>query len=77
MSLGAQIGRRVREERDKADLTMWVLAQRCGIDPGYISKLERGEIDNPGVETLAKIFPVLGMSADEFVLPSVPAEATH
>jgi len=50
----------VKKYRENANLSQQELAQKSGIIQSYISKLERGKINNLTIETLEKIFSVLG-----------------
>ena len=40
------------------------VAQRVGIEPAYLSKIERGEMAPPGEETIRKLASELGEDAD-------------
>ena len=50
----------------KADASFSVrkLAARVGIEPSYLSKIERGEQSPPGEETIRKIAAELGENSD-------------
>lgn len=67
MKLGETIGGRVRQERESRGLTQYQLAQSAESEPSYIGRLERGEIDNPGLESVVKILNVLGIKLDEII----------
>lgn len=43
------------------------LAARVGVEPSYLSKIERGEQPPPGEETIRKIARELGEDADVFL----------
>ena len=55
-----------REELRKTDATYSVrqVARRMGIQPSYLSKVERGEVSPPSEETTRKLAHQLGVDAD-------------
>ena len=58
------LGKRVRELREQAKLTQEVLAERSGLDPSYISGIERA-VRNPSVLSLARLSHGLGYTVSE------------
>lgn len=65
MGLGEQM-RKAREARQEGDKKAWSLrrvAARLGIEPSYLSKLERGELA-PGEDLLCRIADELGGDKD-------------
>lgn len=48
------LGKNVSELRNKKELTQEQLAERSGLDPSYISGIERG-VRNPSVLSLARL----------------------
>lgn len=65
MSLGSEI-RGARESRREAGGKPWSLRQvagRLGIEPSYLSKIERGEAE-PGEELVGRLAAELGGDAD-------------
>ena len=65
MSFGALI----RESREKAlhkdrNFSLRKTAHRIGIQPSYLSKIERGELPPPGEEVICKLAADLGLDAD-------------
>ncbi len=58
----AEIGRRVREHRQAAGLTLAALAQGAGFGKAYLSRIENGK-KVPPIGTLARIAEVLGIEA--------------
>lgn len=50
----------VKKYRENADLSQQELAQKSGIIQPFISKLEKGKINNLTLKTVEKIFSVLG-----------------
>ncbi len=56
------VGRRIRELRG-FDMTQQEFAQRIGVSQGYLSNMERGEVEI-GVEILVHISQVFSKSLD-------------
>ncbi len=65
MTLGAHI-RRVREQRRATDRSFSVrqVAQRVGIEPSYLSKVEREVVPPPSEATIRRIALELGEDSD-------------
>lgn len=62
-----EFGRYLREQREaKAgrDFSLRRVAGRVGIEPSYLSKIERGEQSPPGEETIRRIADDLGEDPD-------------
>ena len=65
----AALGRRLRSLRearaaDDPAYSLRRLAQRCGVTPAYLSRVERGEVAPPGEETIVKLARYLGDDPD-------------
>ena len=60
----AALGRNVRRRREARALTQEKLAQKAGLDPTYISGIERG-LRNPGIKNVAKLAKTLGLTTGE------------
>jgi transcriptional regulator with XRE-family HTH domain len=58
------LGKRVRELREQGKLTQEALAERSGLDPSYISGIERG-VRNPSILSLARLAIGLNASVSE------------
>jgi HTH-type transcriptional regulator, competence development regulator len=58
--------RRARERRYKSDqaFSLRQVAARVGIEPAYLSKIERGIFQPPSEETIVKLAEVLGEDKD-------------
>jgi DNA-binding XRE family transcriptional regulator len=54
------IGLLIRDTRKEAGLTQKEIADRMGISQQVISRLEKGEVDNPTIDTLSRIADVAG-----------------
>lgn len=50
-----RLGRRTRELRELRGVTLSAAADLAGVAKSYLSKLEKGEVENPGVRTLTSI----------------------
>lgn len=60
----ATLGLNVRRQREAKELTQEKLAERAGIDPTYISGIERG-LRNPGIKNVARLARALGLTTAE------------
>lgn len=60
----AALGQNVRRRREARDLTQEKLAEKAGLDPTYISGIERG-LRNPGIKNVARLAKALGFSTAE------------
>ena len=63
-SVLAALGQNVRRRREAKELTQEKLAERAGLDPTYISGIERG-LRNPGIKNVAKLAKALGLTTAE------------
>ena len=61
---------KIRTYRIKRGLTIKELADRCGVSPGYICHLEKGNRDNPSTEVMENIAIVLGKTIPEIFFPN-------
>jgi len=69
MSIETAFGSLVRERRealrtDDPRFSVRQVAARVGIEPAYLSKIERGEMAPPGEATIRKLAGELGEDAD-------------
>lgn len=60
----ASLGLNVRRRREARELTQEKLAEKAGLDPTYISGIERG-LRNPGIKNVAKLARALGLTTAE------------
>jgi len=58
------LGLNVRRQREAKELTQENLAERAGLDPTYISGIERG-LRNPGIKNVARLAKALGLTTSE------------
>ncbi len=58
------LGRNVRRRREARELTQEKLAEKAGLDPTYISGIERG-LRNPGIKNVARLAKALGLTTSE------------
>jgi transcriptional regulator with XRE-family HTH domain len=61
------LGRNVRRHRDAHRLTQEILAERAGLDPTYISGIERG-LRNPGIKNVARLAKALKVSTSKLCM---------
>ena len=61
----SRLGVTLRHARERLNLTQAVLADRVGIAPNHLLRLETGEKSNPRFETIARLAAELGLSLDE------------
>jgi transcriptional regulator with XRE-family HTH domain len=59
------IGGRIREARDRAELTQCQLADAAGVEQSQVSRWERGE--SPKIESVRKLADVLGVRPGELI----------
>lgn len=57
----AALGQNVRQRREARELTQEKLAEKAGLDPTYISGIERG-LWNPGIRNVARLAKALGLT---------------
>lgn len=69
------LGRRIREERLKLNLTQEKLSEAINVSTTYIGQIERGE-RCPTLDTLIKISNSLGVSIDYLLHESMESSAT-
>ena len=60
-------GDRLREVRDKRLLSQRELAERAGLSPTTILKLESGRVDEPHPRTIRKLADALEVDPDELL----------
>jgi len=70
-----QIGGRIRLLRTGARMTQEDLAERTGVNPNYLGRIERGEI-NVTIQTLTAIAEGLKVGLFDIVRPSRPEPDT-
>ena len=63
--INEDIGRKIKDLRNKVGLTQQELADRTELTKGYISQLERGQVA-PSVITLFDLIECLGSTPEEF-----------
>lgn len=57
-------GLNVRKQRESRDFTQEKLSEASGLDPTYISDIERGQ-RNPGIKNVARLAKALGLTTAE------------
>lgn len=61
---------KIKKERSLLGFSIYELAERTGLTPGYISNLERGERDNPSKDTMESIAKALNKTVSEIFFPN-------
>ena len=59
----------LRQEREKKGISQQELARRSGVLQQTISKIEKGETTNPGVETLNTLAIAMGCTLGDVYKP--------
>jgi transcriptional regulator with XRE-family HTH domain len=62
---GTDVGRRIAEQRGKANLTVADVAERAGMSPQYLSYLESSPAANPTPATITRLAAALGVAPSE------------
>ena len=57
----------VAEKRQEAGLTSKQLAERSGLSPAYISRIEKGDYESPSLPSLRALAEGLGLSLRDFL----------
>ena len=60
-----KVGKRIKQLREKNNLTQEVFAEKCGLDRTYITSIERGK-RNISIVNLEKISNAFNISLREF-----------
>lgn len=60
-----KVGKRIKQLREKNNMTQEVFAEKCGLDRTYITSLERGK-RNISIVNLEKIANAFNISLSEF-----------
>jgi len=68
--LAQQVGKRIKELREKTGLSQEKFALECGLDRTYINSLEHGR-RNITLESLKKILDILNISFKDFFDSSI------
>lgn len=67
MSSKVQLGKIIKKARENAGLTQEQLAEKVGVHPSYVSRIERGKEDNPTREVLRNIAKLLNVKAEDLL----------
>ena len=70
-----QLGKRITQLRElhPERKSLSALAEAAGIAKSYLLKIERGEVENPGLNTLNSIARALGVTIADLLSPLEPA----
>lgn len=62
-----RLGERLRHLRELRGMSITALAAAAGIAKSYLAKLERGEVDNPGLKTLQALATALDATLSDLL----------
>jgi transcriptional regulator with XRE-family HTH domain len=62
------LGRRVKHLRELKGWSLGGLAEAASLSKSYLAKLERGDVENPGLQTLQAIAAALGATLADFLM---------
>jgi len=65
-----KISKLIRERRRSLNLTIEQLAEKSGVSESFISRIERGEVDNVRIKKLNYIANALNMQLSDFFTDS-------
>jgi transcriptional regulator with XRE-family HTH domain len=65
-----QVGQRLTEIRELQGRSLSEVAEAAGIAKSYLLKLERGEVENPGLATLDTVAKTLQVTLAKLLAPS-------
>ena len=68
-----ELGKRIKKLRQEKDIPQHQIAEEVGIEPSNISHIERA-VTKPSLATLVGIANALGVTLDDLVCDSLPAE---
>ena len=60
-----QLGQWLKERRARSDISQERLARDANITLRHYQKIENGEVTNPGINTILRLFAVLGANLDD------------
>lgn len=69
----ARLGRRLKEMRERRELSISAVAEQAGLAKSYVAKLEGGEVDNPGLRTVTALAGALQTTLPELLEYAPPA----
>ena len=62
-----QFGTRLRAAREAAHMSLTRLAELSGVSKGYVSQIENGLADSPGVDVAIRLAVAIGVGLDDLV----------
>jgi transcriptional regulator with XRE-family HTH domain len=66
------LGKQLTDLRQRSGLSISGLAEKAGVAKSYLLKVEKGEVENPGLATLDLIAKALGVTLDDLLNPPSP-----
>lgn len=72
------LGARITQFRELRGLSLGALAEQAGgMAKSYLAKLERGEVENPGLRTLSTIAHALDVTVADLLKPAEPVRRSR
>ena len=68
-----QFGARLRTAREATHMSLTRLAELSGVSKGYVSQIENGLADSPGVDVALRLAVALGIGLDDLVRDDLAA----
>jgi HTH-type transcriptional regulator, competence development regulator len=62
-----ELAKFVSKKRREAGISSKILAERSGLSPAYISRIEKGDYENPSLPTIKALAEGLGLSLQLFL----------
>ena len=66
MDISKKFGKKFKAIRLKKDMSQGDIAKKLGVDPSYVSKIERG-IQNVSLKGIEKLAKIIGVSVGELM----------
>ena len=66
MAKESSVGKRIRKYRERLDMSVYDLAQKCGVDEKVINSIEKGQV-LPALGVLSKLSRALGQRLGTFM----------
>lgn len=63
-----EVGARLKEARNEKNLSLRDVEEKTGITNPWVSQLEQGKCENPGVKTVMRLCDLYGISLEDLYL---------
>jgi len=68
----AALGAKITHFRELQGMSLSALADAAGLAKSYLAKLEKGDVENPGLKTLSAIARALDVTVADLLAPAEP-----